>query len=415
MTIDIDKIIFSLLCLYAFLVPFETILEVWYDIDTILKPYRVTSLLLLGAFAARQFKRGGITLNQDFLTDAFLYAMLIYGLFVTAISSITTAFSAPKFYNEFFQTGLYLGVFLVVKTIPLNQKQFFKILAFLVAGIVANGLYVVYNFYILKNLGRQSGFFDNPNYFSLSLAIAIPFILMILRIVNRYQKIALLILLPLLFVAFGIAGSRMGFAVLAVLSVLLVWFQPHIYKIGGLAVLLIGLLYVQVVGMEQLPINQLAGEGTVLQNRLTNRDAYNDPRIPIWEGVFRASEQTYFIGLGIGQFKARFSEFYQDEHHDLIYRIVNYGYHLSAHSDYLEILITYGIIGLILFLLFLFFSLKKIMLQIQEANTYQLQLIHQIKLLFLVGIILFGLSSTNFVSGLYWILLSLGTKSLKVI
>ncbi len=412
MTIDIDKLIFWLLCLYAFLVPFETILDVLFGIDTILKPYRITSLLLLGAFAVRQFRLGGITINDDFLTDGFLYAMLIYGLFITAISSIIAPFSLPKFYNELFQTGLYFGIFVLIKTISLSRQQLFRILSFLVLGIVCNGLYVLYNFYILKNLGRQSGFFDNPNYFSLSLAVAIPFIVMILRAANFYQKVALLGLLPFLFMAFGIAGSRMGFLVLSTLSLLVIWFQPHIYKIGALAAVLLGLFYVQVVGIEQLPAN-LIGEGTVLQNRLANRDASEDPRIPIWKGVLRASEQTYFRGLGIGQFKARFSEFYQDEHHDLVYRIVNYGYHLSAHNDYLEILITYGIIGLLLFLLFLFYSLKKILLQIRAANTYALQNFHQIKLLLLVGILLFGLSSTNFVSGLYWILLSLSTKNIQ--
>jgi len=149
----------------------------------------------------------------------------------------------------------------------------------------------------------------------------------------------------------------------------------------------------------------------ILVNRLDDNDLEEDPRIPVWRGSLRASADSYFLGMGIGQFKGRFSEYFQGENNISVYEVVSFGYHLTPHSDYFAILTTYGIIGLVLYLLFLFYSSQKKWLHIKFSATTKERTIHQIAFTFLIALMLFGVTADNFNSALYWFLLSMATKT----
>jgi O-antigen ligase len=348
--------------------------------------------------------------SADLKTDILLYALFGYGILVSFISMIVAEFSLSKFYNEIFQTGLYISIFVIIKGTPLSQKKLRTLINYLIVGISLNALYVVYNYYWLRNLGRQSGFFDNPNYLSLSIIFAIAAILIYLRELRLRSKLLLIAALPMLMAAFMIAGSRAGLFVIIAVLVLVLFFQNWLTKVIIVGGFLLFTTYVFSTGDQ---FSRSSASQSVLASRLNDRDIADDPRFPIWKGVIRASQQTYFIGLGLGQFEARFPEFYREENNLLIYEILNYGYHLSPHSDYMAVLITYGIIGLLLFLIFYFLSFLRLFRQLATSSGESAYSLYQIQLAGLVTVVLFGLAAENFVSGLFWIILTLSTKSFE--
>lgn len=407
-SINLNRIIFALLCLYALLVPFELILEMLVGIRTIFKPYRIVCLLLIGLFGIKQLLPRTYQKNVDLKEDILLYALLGYGILASFISMIVAEFSLSKFYNEIFQTGLYVSIFVIVKRTPLSQKNLHLLIKYLLVGISLNALYVCYNYYWLRNLGRQSGFFDNPNYLSLSIIFAIAAILIYLRQQRFRGQVLLLAVIPMLMAAFTIAGSRAGLFVIVAVLTLVLFFQNWLTKVVVAGAFLLFATYVFSTSDQ---FSRSSASQSVLASRINNREIADDPRFPIWRGVIRASEQTYFVGLGLGQFEARFPEFYREENNILIYEILNYGYHLSPHSDYMAVLITYGIIGLLLFLIFYFLSFLRLFKRLLNSKDDSVFTLYQIQLAGLLTVVLFGLAAENFVSGLYWIILTLSTKS----
>jgi O-antigen ligase len=123
------------------------------------------------------------------------------------------------------------------------------------------------------------------------------------------------------------------------------------------------------------------------------------------------------LGLGVGQFKGRFQEFYQEENHILIRRIIERNYFLSPHSDYMAILIIYGVVGLVFYLLFLLFTGRKIVFFIRNSISVQQKIHYQTSLLIFMILVMFGTTSESFNSALFWILLSIcsTTESLKLV
>ncbi len=401
--IDLDRLLFQLLCLYAFLVPFELVLEIFFGIDTIFKPYRVVCLVLIGLYSLRAIKQGGFSLSKDFREDSFLYLVFIYGILISFYNMIVVEFHLGKFYNKLFQNALYLAVFAIVKGLPMTREQLRKIQRYLLWGLVINGIYVLANRYTGITLNRQSGFFDNPNYLSLGLIYALGYLAINLKSVKFSDKVLYLILIPICLLAFLVAGSRTGALVMMVVLLLMLSFQ-------SLRSILIGLVVLAVLSPVYLLVsdtNLSLRPTTVLEDRFQDLDIGDDPRFPIWEGVIRASMKTNFVGLGLGQFEARFPEFYREENNIVIYEMLAYGYYLSPHSDYLAVLVSFGIVGLVFFLLFFFFSIRKILSLFWRSTGDSLL---RMQLIGIIALVIFGIAAENFVSGLYWLILTLSTK-----
>ena len=137
-----DKILYRLLCLFALFVPLEHILEVFLGIDTIFKPYRIFAILIILTFVIRSFYKW--TRNSEINQDIFLYAVFLYGVLITLLRMVTTNFNMGLFANDAFQLSLYLGVFFVLRHLPLNRGEISKIFKYLLAGITFNCGYFFY-------------------------------------------------------------------------------------------------------------------------------------------------------------------------------------------------------------------------------------------------------------------------------
>lgn len=383
------------------------VLEVYFRIDTILKPYRVLALLLAGVFFLKQLK--GIRISKEIKTDIFLYLIIVYGIGISLFQMIINPFSMGRFFNDLFQAVLYLVVFFIFKNSAFSLKELINIFKFLFVGIIINCFYVLYNFYFLGDYSRQSGFMDNPNYLSLSIIIALVFLAINPKIDQKGNAPIFYFMIPVLAIAFIIAGSRTGIILMLVLGIMLFFFASLRSK---LLLILGGVLLTTILGLQQISSPNVSFNGPlVLVNRINSTDLEDEPRFPLWKGVMKASQESYFMGLGIGQFKARFPEYYRNEANYVIYRMVIFGYHLSPHSDYFAILVSYGIIGLLLYLTFLYLSFRKNLSNIQATISTERKRFFQFQLLILVSLLLFGLVAENFNSAIFWFLLSYSTKA----
>lgn len=402
--VNIDRLIINLLCCYALFVPLEFVLEVFFQIDTIFKPYRIFAILIIGCFALRTFFRW--TPNRQFNQDIFLYIVFIYGLLITLIRMIQYVFNLGLFYNDTFQIGLYLGVFVVFRHIRIERRDVVRIIKFLILGVFLNAAYVFNSFFILNNFRRDGGLMDNPNYMALGILVAIVFLIM--RISSNkgfWKKVAGIALILFLGYIFILAGSRTAFAILVACGVLMLYFSPLRAK-GGLIVVISVLIGVFAFG----GLSYLQQKGPLALVSRVQKESSNDNRLPIWKGVVRGAEATTFTGLGIGQFKARFREFYEGENNDLIRRMMETGYFLSPHSDYLALLAIYGVVGLLSYLIFIALSLKEVYLKYRNSLNTKNHIDCQFSFLVLVSIILFGVTNENMISPLFWLLLMLSTR-----
>lgn len=393
-----------MLCVYAFFIPFEFILEVFFGIDTIFKPYRTMALLLIGVYAIKSLK--GIQVSSEIRQDVFLYAVLIYGIIISWVQMIFTNFSLGKFYNDLFQMSLYLAVFFILKNSNFSRTQLLTIFKSLVAGISLNAFYVLYNFYVLKNYARQAGFMDNPNYLAFSVLVGLIYFLIYFNHRYRLLRIAHIFIILSLLAVFVVAGSRTAFFIFALAAIFILFFQPLKRRI----LLLLVFIALGVVVIRSSFVQNNLQSPLVLVNRINNANLPENIRIPVWEGIIRASVETNFTGLGIGQFKARFGEFYKEDATEGIYNMVMFGYHLTAHSDYFAILITYGIVGLICYLSFLLLAFRNTIQRLRIATDKSTRRFAQLQLLLLLSVMLFGLTHDSFSSPMYWFLLAFSSK-----
>jgi len=408
--IDLNQAIITIFCAYAFSMPFELVLEYLLQIDTIFKPFRVCSILIIGIFLLKAL-RTGFYFDQNEKWDLLLYGIFIYGIFVSLIRMITRIFNMGLFMNDLFQSGLHVATFFVFKATPISKQQGLKILQFFMAGISINALYIFYVFMRNMQWGRQSGFTDNPNYAGFGIVAVLVFIALKTNFVRnppslfKYGALGLFLLST-----FTVTGSRTGFVMLLIASVLVFFFSSIQRKI---LLTLLGSLIVLILIPRQLKDVPMRGP-TILFERL-NRSVTKqeeDVRFVIWRGVFRMLEDNGYGGMGIGQFKANFPRYYGQESNKLILEIVNRNYYLSPHSDYLALLADYGLVGVSLYIIFLCVNLWKLFLRIiYPSESDDDRMLEQFSFVFFLCIMIFGLTAENFQHQLYWFLLMFTTKT----
>ena len=408
--IDLREILIFLFCLYAFSLPFELVLEILYGIDTIFKPFRVMSLLIAGVFGIQVLKRG-VTLSADIRADIFLYLIFVYGIIVSSIQIIGSVFNMNLFYSDLLLVGLHVVTFFIFKATPMSRVERHRIFRFFIWGVFVNSAYTLYNLFVLSGWGRQSGFMDNPNYTALSLMALIAYFILRLNYVRGFWKHLLFgSSILLLIYIFVITGSRTGLVMFIVVSLLVFLFSTFRKKL--FIVSLIGLIVLLLLP-QKLEESSLGGP-LVLVRRVSKKldSDQEDVRFAIWRGLFRMLEDKGYAGLGIGQYKANFPRYYGEESNKLILEIVNRGYHLSTHNDYLAILSDYGFPGLILYLIFLVLVFKKVFRRIvYPAEDDEGRFWTQYNFIMFSCLVIFGLAAENFQHPLFWFLLMFNTKS----
>ena len=408
-TLDLQKLLYSLFCLYAFSLPFELVFEYLLGIQTIFKPFRIVALSIIGVFGLKVLKEG-LWFNKAALPDFFIYLIFFYGLVVSLFQIIFGVFNMGLFFNDTFLIGLNMAVFFVFKNIPMNRKQVINIFQFFIAGVLINSIYTFSNLLGVFYGGRHSGFIDNPNYASLGIAMGISFVL--LRFSWPIQRINFLKSIfggIILLIAFASTGSRAGL-VIFIFSLLLIFILSSLRK--KFLIVVFSLVLTLFILPGQLDQSSSIRSLSMIKRVSKKLDSeVEDVRFVIWRGVFRTLENEGYFGMGIGQFKAKFSRYYNLEPNKLILEIVNRDYFLSTHNDYLALLTDYGLPGLCFYLLFLFliFRIALIRIQFRSGNEEE-DFLNNFQFLIILSLIGFGMAAENFQHPLYWFLLMLASK-----
>lgn len=406
---ELDKVLVTLFCCYAFLMPFELILDEWFGIDTILKPFRFMSLVIIGIFGIKVIKEGFIINKRD-RSDFFLYGVFLYGLLISCWRIITGVFDMGLFINDSFQFSLLVTTFFIYKSTPITQSQAFKIFKWFVIGMTLNSFYILYLFYFNIGFGRQSGFTDNPNYVAFGLVAVTTFLILKSNFIHRGSHLfGLFVFTIFLLYIFGIEGSRTGFIMFLVANFFIFLFSDIKRKIS---ISIIGFAIVLLLIPGQFQSTALNGPMTLV-NRLNKsvNDGGEDVRFVVWRGVFRVLEDTGYAGMGIGQFKANFPKYFIDDSNNLIVEMVNYGYFLSTHNDYLAILTDYGLPSLICYLIFIGITFWKLLQNINlRREDKEAEFLIQFCFIFFMCIVVFGMAAENFQHQLFWFLLMFTTK-----
>jgi len=395
LSLDLNGTLGLLFCAYAFSLSFELSLELLLGIKTIFKPFRIIGILILGVFGLKVLV-GGIEIDREEKSDVFFYLMIIYGVLISYFRIMSGPFNKGLFYNDLFLVGLNVLVFFVYKNIEVGGKMQLKICYSFLAGVLANSLYIFYGFNFQGVIARQSGFLDNPNYAALSSSAAISFLLVLDNYVKGFFKHVLLyggvVFLGYIFL---ITGSRAGLVVL-VLSIFLIFVLSNLYrKIVAFLVILGFLLFLLPRSLEDASI---AGP-LILVKRINKKmeQEDSDVRFVIWKGVFRMLETEGYWGMGLGQYKEKFEQYFSTSSHLYVVNIVERGYFLSTHNDYLAVLTDYGLPSLALYLIFIFFAFIRLIRNIlyPDEDDSDYRLLAKYKFILFCSLVVFGISTKS--------------------
>ncbi len=406
--VNIDHVIYILLCGFAFFIPLSEILDVFFNIRTVLKPFRVFLILAIVLYGIKILSHG--FRPKNYIDDIPFYLVFIYGFLISLLQMMKPGFSMKLFNNDTFQISLYLLGYFIIKNINISQKQRTNVLWALIIGILINCFYLFNSFYFLGNYAREGGFMDNPNQVALSIVLAIAFLIYRISVSEkRFFRLTYIGLIFFLLFVFPVTGSRTGLAILLLVSILIFIFASYRAKFITLLAA-IGLLF---FFFTQNLENFNVGASFVLTNRVIKKqnEEEKDVRFLLWDGALKTAADNYFLGVGIGQFKAQFSRIFQTTYHKTILEVVNRRAYLSAHSDYIGLITIYGIVGLLLYIFYLFRNTLNILRNIRFAPNYREQRFYQYCLMVLACLAAFGLTAENFISPIYWLLLAICTSS----
>ncbi|MWV26956.1 O-antigen ligase family protein [Aurantiacibacter rhizosphaerae] len=199
-------------------------------------------------------------------------------------------------------------------------------------------------FYRFTNRGLMVGFFSNANHMATFLLVALPFLAAVIRhsILERPRQRRELMLLGavaggFIFLGVVLVGSLTGYAlaipVLALSCGILIPYRKKLVVIGALPLLLFGL---GLVALTDEGANVFSEESAGAERG----------RQQIFSTTIEAASDFFPVGSGLGTFRDVYDNY---EDLDAVANV----YVNHAHSDYLEILLEFGLLGVVAIVAFL--------------------------------------------------------------
>ena len=224
------------------------------------------------------------------------------------------------------------------------------------------------------------GSFDNPAGFAASLVVGLPFALQCLKVVKgKIQRTGIYIVTFIIFSAIILSGSRSG--VMGMVIIAGIYGGKYIYwKVKVKVMLIVG-----VICMIMISTYFLKKESA-------------DGRLLIWRCSWEMFNDAPLTGHGIGSFRAHYMDYqahYFKLHPDSDYVMLADNV-LSPFNEYLSLLLNFGLIGLIILFVIIFFLLYC------YRNNYRYD--KQIAMLSLIGVATFSLFSYPFTYPFVWVI-----------
>jgi O-antigen ligase len=320
------------LYLYAFTIPFE-----YWDPFGLVGVFSVVKLIAIFYFIFSLF---GISENYALnKIKKFVYPLFcLFGIMfiINIFNLFFLPISAPLFNVAFFQNIILF--ILLANHFGNNIKLIYNVLLSYTLGIILLGVLYSYEIGIVIRQQRISVFGDNPNSQGTKVAIGI-FILIFFVLKDKlnlkYFRFLLLLPFPVLLdfmISSGSRGALMSLFLSLFLLIFLLKFKSLGLKICFIIIGMLASMYLYNKVMSNELINKRMEQFTE-EGSLGGRE-------DIWQDVFTMIESSPYIGIGESGFKYEMTKIY--------------GHSKSAHNYFIYVFVTCGIVGLGIFLFFLF-------------------------------------------------------------
>ena len=412
--VSIDRFLF----LTVFLVPVSVQLRFIFP-DTSADIFLPTELMLAGILILMIFKVFiSREINREILINPVsIITFCILGWYL--ITSLTSTIPGVSFKSLITRLWFFAGFYLLAAEIFGKTERISNYFYAYIAGMVPVVIYYLIRMWQAGIFNQKAAykairpFFNDHTAFGAALAFCIPVIICFLfrRKHSGIIKTGLLILLFLFSAAFIFSYSRAAwlslFAAALVVSVLL-------FKISWKIVLPATICIIVTISMSwsglimQLNENKQESSSNIqkhLQSIANVRsDVSNMERINRWKSAIRMFREKPLMGWGPATYQFKYAPFQIASEKTVI--STNYGEGGNAHSEYLGSLVDSGIPGLILYILLLFFSVRK---GIIIWKTHWDKQIRNIALALVAGLVTYvvhgilnNFLDTDKISALFW-------------
>lgn len=381
---------------------------IWLSITVFAVPFVSTmmSLLLLICTALSLFLKVAINKNfklKYFKTNAWV---LVFAL-VIGICAVTSISLEESRNIALLMIAFVLSYFVVINTIE-NKKQFKFILYVFSIAAVITAFYGLYQ-YMFGDLYSQAWLdkemfedikmrvystFENPNVYGEYLILAIPIIVGLLWTEKGiFKKLFWLGSLGVTMLALALTFSRgCWLGIILAIGLLAIMIDRRFILLG-----IVALLFLPFVLPESI-INRFLSIGNM-------GDSSTSYRVYIWMGTLAMLADYWFSGIGLG-----ITSF------NTIYPIYSYNNISAPHSHnlYLQLVVEFGIVGLIVFLGMLYNFYKEMIISIcKKRNILTSSLIAGVSGFMLQS--MFDHTWYNYrVVLIFWIIIAFGLVSTKV-
>ena len=200
------------------------------------------------------------------------------------------------------------------------------------------GLLQYFNVYYSPSIYKITGSFDNPAGFSACLCAGVPFTAFLLSKDNkRYMRLMGWIMGTIIVVAIVLSYSRAGIISLAAVCTIF--------------------LYQKLLHRRILKFSLLAGLVALILGCYWIKKDSADGRLLIWQSCINMVKDSPWIGHGLGSFEAHYMD-YQAEYFRIHGQQNRYAMLADnvkhPFNEYMEILLNFGIIGLVILFAFIF-------------------------------------------------------------
>lgn len=340
-------------------------------------------------------------------------------LFLTA-AVVSTVFSINPKVSVFGQyqrqisliTFLYLVVIYFLSTGILTDKKRFKIF-FLLAEVIAV-VVSLYSFVQLSGndpfgihqpgIDRPGSTFGNAVFFGGFLTLIFPF--SALNISTKNNKIFKVLFPVIILGGIIVSGTRSAYiAVAAEIAVILViYFLVYRNKKGTAGTLpnagknfmnIKNILFIAGGVLLILILYMLIFPGSFLSGRiLSTFSSSNNPRLVLWQESFNIFYKYPLFGTGIALFSSAFEEFYSGR----LRLLERTGYFDHPHNNFLYMLYSMGIVGLLAYLSIIVQSLRRCLINIFREVDPAEKILFISFAAFIAGYSVYGLTNFDDVS-----------------
>ena len=318
-----------------------------------------------------------LVIKSKFLT---LLAALVLAIVISSVNVFSEDFSTYHFRNQISHYLIGIGLFFAITISSISKgtiDELFKLL------VLSNAMSIIFSIrtYFQDDLYRYSGF--NTNVVELSILSVISALYLYDKLIVSKTKFVYGIPIFLFMLAAFLSGTKSSLLALIIALLPRLSFK----QLVPLVIVFLGIWH-----------------GEFFNDRLVQRfendnifDSSN--RLVLWQSGWLAAKKNWILGIGIGQYAADNASYLLDFGLQDKVSINVRGHQIGLHNTYLMVLVEWGLLSFLLFIMFLTKISKDVF---QKLNSYESSL--------LIVLLISAFFRNILIFPSFWLLLGILTK-----